>query len=82
MTTLGPFWTWPSRLVAATIIGVIRVYQRTLSPLLGSVCRFQPSCSRYMIGAIEKYGVVRGVSKGCRRLCRCHPWHPGGFDPP
>ncbi len=80
--SLGPFWTWPGRLLGVLIIGSIRIYQRTLSPLLGNICRFHPSCSRYMIGAIEKYGVTRGVWRGCGRICRCHPWNPGGYDPP
>lgn len=79
---LGPFWTLPSRLTGGTIILAIRIYQRTLSPLLGNACRFEPTCSRYMVGAIEKYGVVRGVCRGCGRICRCHPWNPGGYDPP
>lgn len=74
--------SWIASLPRWLVIGLIRVYQRTLSPLLGNVCRFEPSCSRYMIGAIEKYGLIRGVGKGCLRVLRCHPWHPGGYDPP
>lgn len=70
------------RAASALVIALVRVYQRTLSPLLGNVCRFEPSCSRYMVGAIEKYGLIRGVARGIRRLSRCHPWNPGGFDPP
>lgn len=73
---------WPGRLGAFFLIRTIRLYQRKLSPLLGPVCRFHPSCSHYMVGAIEKYGLGRGVWKGLGRLLRCHPWHPGGFDPP
>ena len=73
---------WPGRLAVGTLILAIRLYQRTLSPLLGNVCRFEPSCSRYMIGALRKYGFVRGVGKGVARVLRCHPWHPGGYDPP
>jgi uncharacterized protein len=69
-------------LVAAILIGAIRVYQFTISPLLGQACRFEPTCSRYMIEAVRKYGLVQGFWKGLRRLSRCHPWHPGGFDPP
>ena len=64
------------------LIGLIRVYQWTLSPLLGPACRFDPTCSRYMIGAVNKYGLIRGLGKGLGRLARCHPWHPGGEDPP
>jgi len=67
---------------SALVIALIRVYQKTLSPLLGPVCRFEPSCSQYMVGAIRKYGLIWGVGKGLRRLAKCHPWHPGGYDPP
>lgn len=85
--TLGPtrardILTWPGRLTIALLIGCIRVYQWTLSPLLGNVCRFHPSCSRYMVEALQKYGLVRGLWKGTRRVLRCHPWNPGGYDPP
>ncbi|WP_435017598.1 membrane protein insertion efficiency factor YidD [Tundrisphaera sp. TA3] len=70
------------RILAAPILASLWVYQRTLSPLLGPRCRFEPSCSRYMAGAIRKDGLGRGVGRGLARLARCHPWHPGGFDPP
>ncbi len=73
---------WPSRWAIAALIGCIWVYQRTLSPLLGNVCRFHPRCSRYMVEALQKYGLVRGLWKGTRRILRCHPWNPGGYDPP
>jgi putative membrane protein insertion efficiency factor len=73
---------WPSRAAVALMIGLIRAYQLTLSPLLGPACRFEPSCSRYMIGALQKYGLLRGSARGVRRLLRCHPWNPGGYDPP
>jgi putative membrane protein insertion efficiency factor len=79
---LGRVLSWPSRLTVALLIGCIRVYQVTLSPLLGNVCRFHPSCSRYMVEALRKYGLVVGLAKGLRRLSRCHPWNPGGHDPP
>ena len=65
-----------------TIIpGAIRFYQRFVSPLLGVNCRFYPSCSSFACEAIEKHGALRGVWLGIRRLCRCHPFHPGGIDP-
>jgi len=73
---------WPERLVIALLVGMIWVYQRTLSPLLGNACRFTPSCSRYMTEALRKYGLLRGFAKGMRRFLRCHPWNPGGYDPP
>ena len=66
---------------AVLILGVI-VYKCTLSPLLGRHCRFQPTCSSYLREAVEKYGAVRGTMKGLVRIGRCHPWHPGGYDPP
>jgi uncharacterized protein len=75
-------WRWPERLLIGLLLGAIWVYQRTLSPLLGNVCRFEPSCSRYMVESLRKYGLFRGLAKGLRRWSRCHPWDPGGYDPP
>ena len=72
----------PGKIVATTLIVLIRVYQWTISPLFGPSCRFEPSCSRYMIEALRKYGPIRGCWKGIGRILRCHPWHPGGYDPP
>ena len=60
---------------------LIRLYQWTISPLLGPVCRFHPSCSHYALEAILRFGVLRGSALTLARLARCHPWHPGGFDP-
>jgi uncharacterized protein len=60
---------------------IIKVYQLTLSPLLGPACRFYPSCSEYAYDAINKYGVMRGFFLAVKRLLRCHPFHPGGIDP-
>ena len=60
---------------------LIRLYQWTVSPLLGPACRFYPSCSQYALQAVERFGVVRGGALALARLARCHPWHPGGFDP-
>jgi len=67
----------PARLAVATI----RLYQLTLSRVLGSRCRFHPSCSQYGAEAIERYGLLRGAWLGARRIGRCHPFHDGGFDP-
>ena len=61
---------------------LVRVYQWTLSPLIGQRCRFQPTCSAYFILAVEKYGAIRGTLRGLARIARCHPFHPGGYDPP
>jgi len=63
------------------LIGFIRGYQLLVSPLIGTHCRFQPTCSSYMIEAIDRFGVIRGTWLGIRRLSRCHPWHTGGLDP-
>ena len=73
---------WPGRVAIALLILAIRLYQVTLSPLLGPACRFEPSCSRYMVESLKKYGFFRGLARGLRRLSRCHPWNPGGYDPP
>jgi hypothetical protein len=59
----------------------IRLYQVGLSPLLGANCRYYPSCSQYAYEAIDRYGVARGGWMAMRRLSRCHPFHPGGYDP-
>lgn len=64
-----------------TIVWMIRGYQLTLSPLLPPACRFYPTCSQYMMEAVERYGVPQGVWLGVKRLGRCHPFHPGGYDP-
>lgn len=73
---------WPGRIAVALLVALIRVYQYTLSPLLGPACRFEPSCSRYMVESLRKYGLARGLVRGLIRLSKCHPWHPGGYDPP
>jgi putative membrane protein insertion efficiency factor len=64
-----------------TLIFLLRVYKATLSPLLGTHCRYYPTCSDYMAQAIEKYGAARGFWVGLKRLARCHPFHSGGLDP-
>ncbi len=65
----------------AVALALIRLYQITLSPLLGNRCRFHPTCSAYTFEAIAKYGFLRGSCLGARRLLRCHPFHEGGIDP-
>gem|GEM_PF-480365 len=69
-------------MLAQLLVLLIRVYQWTLSPLLGNVCRFEPSCSNYAIECVRIHGPFRGVWLGFRRVLRCHPFNPGGYDPP
>ena len=63
------------------ILLLIRAYQYAISPLLGSHCRFYPTCSSYAQDAIKEYGVIKGSWLAMRRISKCHPWHEGGFDP-
>jgi putative membrane protein insertion efficiency factor len=60
---------------------LLRFYKASISPLLPPACRFMPTCSEYALEAVERYGALRGGWMGLRRLLRCHPFHPGGFDP-
>ena len=64
-----------------TLLLFLRAYKLLVSPMLGQNCRFLPGCGNYAIEAIERHGVVRGVNLSARRLCKCHPWHEGGYDP-
>ncbi len=74
--------TWLCRLPAEGLVLLVRLYQRGISPWLGQNCRFYPSCSEYFILAVRKYGAINGTARGVRRILRCHPLHPGGYDPP
>jgi putative membrane protein insertion efficiency factor len=73
-------------MIARLLIGFVRLYQWLISPviglLFGKVCRFEPSCSRYAVMCLETHGAGRGSLLSIVRLCKCHPFHPGGFDPP
>ena len=62
-------------------IAGIRFYRTFLSPLKPPTCRFYPSCSMYTLDAVNRHGVIGGLWMGFKRLARCHPWHPGGYDP-
>jgi putative membrane protein insertion efficiency factor len=74
-------WLWVT-LPRRCVTTLVRFYQLAISPWLGNNCRYIPSCSCYFITSVEKYGVVRGCWRGVRRILRCHPFHPGGYDPP
>lgn len=63
------------------LVAMIRCYQYAISPFLGRRCRFFPSCSEYTAEAIQKHGAIKGFALGAKRISRCHPWHPGGYDP-
>lgn len=81
---------WPRRFAASAIIGVVAravllvlidAYRVTLRPVMGPACRFAPSCSLYAEQAIRRHGALVGVWLAARRVARCHPWNPGGYDP-
>lgn len=69
-------------MMRAALLVLIRIYQLTLSRLLGPSCRFEPSCSHYTATCIERFGALRGTWLGIKRIGRCHPFNAGGFDPP
>ncbi len=77
MTLISQIKTIP----AQAAILLVRLYQKLISPWLGQRCRFHPSCSNYCIDALNQHGMVHGLWLGLRRICKCHPFHPGGFDP-
>jgi len=64
------------------LIALVTLYQRTISRVLRPACRFEPTCSRYAIACLEMHGAARGGLLSLARVCKCHPFHPGGFDPP
>ena len=68
-------------LLILPLVWMIRAYQLAISPMLGNRCRFHPSCSQYAVEALGRHGLFKGVWLATRRVGRCHPWHPGGYDP-
>jgi putative membrane protein insertion efficiency factor len=68
-------------LPAQLLRGAVRTYQYTLRPVIGFNCRFHPHCSDYALEALAVHGALRGSALAARRILRCHPWHPGGYDP-
>jgi len=73
--------SWNEISLNRPILILIRIYQITISPLLGSNCRYDPTCSHYAHEAIEKYGIIQGGRLAVKRILRCHPWQDGGYDP-
>jgi putative membrane protein insertion efficiency factor len=69
------------KILALPFIGLIRLYQWTISPLLGPKCRFTPTCSHYAVEAFQKHGLFKGLWLMARRIARCHPWGGSGYDP-
>jgi uncharacterized protein len=65
----------------ALLLFMLRAYQYAIRPMMGANCRFFPSCSAYAHEAVERYGVAKGAWLAARRVARCHPYHPGGYDP-
>jgi len=65
----------------AVLVAALRGYQYAIRPMLGANCRFFPSCSDYAIEALQRHGTARGSLLAAKRLCKCHPYHPGGYDP-
>ncbi len=63
------------------LIGLVKAYRLLLSPYVGRSCRFDPTCSQYALDALNEYGALKGGWMAMRRIGRCHPWHPGGYDP-
>jgi putative membrane protein insertion efficiency factor len=74
-------WTFIVSLPSKVVIACINMYRKVISPLTPPMCRFIPTCSEYALTAIQRYGLAKGGLKAIKRISRCHPWHPGGYDP-
>lgn len=70
-----------TKIIKQILILLVKIYQKFLSPLFPGVCRYRPTCSQYMIEAIETHGIFKGIWLGFKRLMRCHPWGGSGYDP-
>ncbi|MCM1565998.1 MAG: membrane protein insertion efficiency factor YidD [Dehalobacter sp. 4CP] len=68
-------------MMETVFVSIIVFYQRFVSPLKGRTCRFYPTCSDYAIQSVKKYGIIKGIGKSLIRIAKCHPFHPGGYDP-
>ena len=72
----------PKPIIKEIVLKTIKFYQAAISPIFGKVCRFWPSCSEYSYLAVKKYGILKGLGKGLKRILKCHPWNAGGVDLP
>jgi len=72
---------WFKRIPVTAAVGLINIYRKYISPLKAPTCRFYPTCSQYAIESLEKHGIIVGVYKSLIRILKCHPFHPGGYDP-
>ena len=81
VSTKGPTPARAPGFSGRLLIALVTAYRYMLSPMLGRHCRFYPSCSAYAVEALERHGALRGAWLAVKRLARCHPWHPGGYDP-
>lgn len=80
ITGLKALFMAPAKVLKFLILKLISIY-RFFSKFTPSVCRFQPTCSKYTMEAVEKYGIIKGLYLGAKRILKCHPGHPGGYDP-